>query len=469
MKTRTLVVTTLTAALAACSSVPERNSALDHARDRYATAQANQQINALAPDELKAAGESLRVAEEALAGESPITTIDHLAYMTSQRVVIAEQTASARASQAITAGASAERDAMQRSARAAEAEAAQRQRAQAQQDARNEAMRTAEAEAAQRQLAQSQQDVRNEAMRLNTRTAEADAVQRQRAQTQQDAQVQLAQSQQDVRNEAMRLNARTADADAAQRQLAQSQQDVRSEEMRLNTRTAEADAVQRQRAQTQQDAQVQLAQSQQDVRNEATRLSAREAEADAAQRRFAQSQQDAQVQLAQSQQDAQRDAVLLSRSTAETDAAQRQLAQSQQEVQRGDARIRSLEAELRELNAKETPRGMVVTLGDLLFRTGQSQLEPASANNIAKLADFFKRNPERTAMIEGHTDNVGAAAANQALSEGRANAVMTALQRQGVPANRLRTRAFGQDNPVASNDNPTGRQMNRRVEIVFAP
>jgi outer membrane protein OmpA-like peptidoglycan-associated protein len=138
-------------------------------------------------------------------------------------------------------------------------------------------------------------------------------------------------------------------------------------------------------------------------------------------------------------------------------------------VARGDARISSLQSELDELNAKETPRGMVVTLGDVLFRTGQSQLQPASANDIAKLADFFKRNPERTASIEGHTDSVGSAQANQLLSERRANAVLTALVRQGVPSDRLRTQAFGEDNPTASNDNETGRQMNRRVEIVFAP
>lgn len=272
MKTRILVVATLTAALAACSSAPERNSALDQARDRYAAAQTNQQINALAPDELKSAGESLRVAEKALTDSSPVTTVDHLAYMTAQRVVIAEQTASSRASQAITSGAAAERD-------------------------------------------------------------------------------------------TMRLSMRTAEADTAQRQLAQSQQDV----------------------------------------------------------------------------------------------------------QRSDARISSLESELKELNAKETPRGMVVTLGDVLFRTGQSQLQPASANDIAKLADFFRRNPERTASIEGHTDSVGSANANYNLSERRANAVMTALVRQGVPADRLRTRGFGEDNPTASNDNTTGRQLNRRVEIVFAP
>ena len=128
-----------------------------------------------------------------------------------------------------------------------------------------------------------------------------------------------------------------------------------------------------------------------------------------------------------------------------------------------------LESQLAALNAKKTERGMVVTLGDVLFKSGQSQLLPGSADNLAKLADFFSRNPERKASIEGHTDSVGNANANHTLSERRANAVMLALINLGVGAERLRTHAFGEESPTASNDNATGRQLNRRVEIVFPP
>ena len=125
--------------------------------------------------------------------------------------------------------------------------------------------------------------------------------------------------------------------------------------------------------------------------------------------------------------------------------------------------------QLKDLNAKQTDRGMVVTLGDVLFDTGKSQILASGSSNIAKLADFFKRNPERTALIEGYTDDVGAAGANFELSQQRANAVMTALIGLGVTADRLTTLAHGEDMPTADNATAAGRQMNRRVEIVIAP
>jgi outer membrane protein OmpA-like peptidoglycan-associated protein len=111
---------------------------------------------------------------------------------------------------------------------------------------------------------------------------------------------------------------------------------------------------------------------------------------------------------------------------------------------------------------------MVVTLGDMLFDTGKAQLLPGGSRNITKLAEFFAKNPDRTASIEGHTDNVGSAAMNYTLSERRANAVMGALVAAGVPRGNLSTRALGPDMPAATNDTAAGRQMNRRVEIVIA-
>ena len=125
--------------------------------------------------------------------------------------------------------------------------------------------------------------------------------------------------------------------------------------------------------------------------------------------------------------------------------------------------------QLKDLNAKQTDRGMVVTLGDVLFDTGKSQILASGSSNIAKLADFFKRNPERTALIEGYTDDVGVPSANFELSQQRANAVMTALIGLGVAADRLTTLAHGEDMPTADNATAAGRQMNRRVEIVIAP
>ncbi|HEY0197398.1 MAG TPA: OmpA family protein [Rhodanobacter sp.] len=151
----------------------------------------------------------------------------------------------------------------------------------------------------------------------------------------------------------------------------------------------------------------------------------------------------------------QRDRVRLQARTNEADAAHQQVA--------------SLQDQLSELNAKKTDRGIVVTLGDVLFNTGQSQLSAAGNDNLTKLADVMRRNPQSRASIEGYTDSVGSAASNQLLSERRAMAVQTALQDQGVTADRLSVQGHGEDSPVAGNGTASGRQMNRRVEIVFAP
>ena len=294
MNTRSFVLATLAAAaLVACSSVPDHNSALADARMRVTAAQSNPQVATLAPDELQRAAQSLRVAEKAWSDGGPTNTVNHLSYMTVQRVAVATQTASSRAAQGVTASAAAERD-------------------------------------------------------------------------------------------AMRLSARTNEADTAQRRLVASQQSNVA-------KTAELVA------------------------------------ADAA---------------------------------AERDQAR---------VERSNARAEDLEMQLADLNAKKTDRGIVVTLGDVLFGTGQSRLLPEGARNMAKLAEVFKRDPQRRALIEGHTDSVGSAASNIDLSQRRADAVMAALVNQGVAPEHLSTHAFGEESPAADNATTTGRQMNRRVEIVFAP
>ena len=269
---RLLLLTALAAALAACSTVPDRNAALDDAHSRFSVAQRDPQVGALAPEELKRATESLRTADEAQKAGRDRATVDHLAYMSNQRLTIAQDTAASKAAQTLTAGAAAERD----------------------------------------------------RLRLAARTNEAAAAQQ--------------------------------DASASQRQLA-----------------------------------------------------------------------------------------------------------------RSDARVADLQTQLNALNAKKTERGMVVTLGDVLFDSGKSQLLATSSQDMAQLAEFFKRNPERKASIEGHTDSVGSEESNRLLSDHRAGAVKAALVRMDVPANRLSTQGFGEDSPVATNDTPAGRQMNRRVEIVISP
>ena len=292
-------------ALGACSSMPERNVALDQAQSRYAAAQAQPQVMTLASAELKRASEALRVAEQAKANGESMATVDHLAYLASQRIGIAQDTAASRSAEAVTAGAAAERD-------------------------------------------------------------------------------------------RMRLALRTQEVDAAQRQLQSAQQ--------TNASTSQ-----------------QLTAAQQAAAN-------------------------ANQQLA---------------------GAQQSVAMQQAELARREAQLAELQAQMRDLNGRKTDRGIVVTLGDVLFATGQATLQGDGARTMGKLAEFFKRYPQRTALIEGHTDSVGSEASNQLLSERRAKSVMAALVAQGVPAASLRSEGFGASKPASGNDTADGRRMNRRVEVIF--
>lgn len=148
--------------------------------------------------------------------------------------------------------------------------------------------------------------------------------------------------------------------------------------------------------------------------------------------------------------------------------SQQQAQASQQQAQEAEARARELEAQLKDLEARKTERGMVITLGDVLFDTNQAQLKSGSMRNVQKLADFLKQHPERKAMIEGFTDSSGSDSHNQALSERRANAVRMALIDMGVSPDQLTSRGYGEAFPVASNNSAGSRQLNRRVEIVLS-
>jgi outer membrane protein OmpA-like peptidoglycan-associated protein len=132
------------------------------------------------------------------------------------------------------------------------------------------------------------------------------------------------------------------------------------------------------------------------------------------------------------------------------------------------ARARELAQRVNDLEAELTSRGLVLTLGDVLFDTGQATLLAGAQRAITGLVQFLRDYPERNVLIEGHTDNVGSDATNQALSERRANSVREALIAQGISATRIRTLGLGERYPVSSNDTPAGRQQNRRVEIIIS-
>jgi outer membrane protein OmpA-like peptidoglycan-associated protein len=158
---------------------------------------------------------------------------------------------------------------------------------------------------------------------------------------------------------------------------------------------------------------------------------------------------------------AERQAVLI-------EVREREAQMKAQQAAEAEHRASALEQELAELRAKPTPRGMVLTLGDVLFDTGKSTLKAGAYRTIDKVADALKNEPSQKVMIEGHTDSVGSEEFNMELSQRRAQSVQAALLERGVKADQIQAIGRGETTPVASNDNAGGRQQNRRVELVFA-
>jgi outer membrane protein OmpA-like peptidoglycan-associated protein len=126
-----------------------------------------------------------------------------------------------------------------------------------------------------------------------------------------------------------------------------------------------------------------------------------------------------------------------------------------------------LQRQIDELQARPTDRGLVVTLGDVLFTSGQADLKAGVTGNLDKLIAFLNEYPNRTVMIEGYTDSVGSQDYNQRLSQRRADSVKTYLVGQGIGSIRLVASGKGEDSPVAGNESADGRQQNRRVEVII--
>jgi outer membrane protein OmpA-like peptidoglycan-associated protein len=329
------------AALAACSSAPANNAMLDQARSAYGSAQANSQTQALAPMELRQAGEALGRADAAFAARESTEQVNQLSYLATQRVGLAQQTAARKSSEAAVAAAGAERD----------------------------------------------------QLRLAARTREADVA-------------------------TQRAAVATQSATAATQTAAIATRDARSSQQQAEASQRESAAAQQQAASSQQQAATSLQQ------------------ADAAKQQAFDAQQLAMA--------------------------------SQAQAGEAERRNQALEVQMRELNAKKTDRGMVITIGDLLFDTDKSQLKSGGVQNIERLSGFLKQYPQRKAAIEGYTDSTGSEDHNMALSARRAEAVMAALLGMGVGRGQLAAQGYGESHPVAGNDSSGGRQMNRRVDIVLS-
>ena len=152
-------------------------------------------------------------------------------------------------------------------------------------------------------------------------------------------------------------------------------------------------------------------------------------------------------------------------------AAEAQAQQARAAVEQADREKAALRDQLRQqlnqvLDTRETARGLIVNLSDVLFDTGSATLKPGTREKLARVSGILLSHPDLTMQIEGHTDSVGEAVYNQRLSENRADSVRAYLVAQGIAATSVTTSGFGETQPVTSNETPAGRQQNRRVELV---
>ncbi len=181
------------------------------------------------------------------------------------------------------------------------------------------------------------------------------------------------------------------------------------------------------------------------------------------------------AERAQQQADAARAAALAQQQAAEAKAQEAKAAAEEAErlrqaAEADKARLRA--RLLQQLNSilptRDTPRGLVINMSDVLFESGKFALRPLARERLAKVSGIMLAYPELHLVAEGHTDSIGSEAYNQQLSEKRANSVREYLMGQGIPAESLESRGFGKTQPVASNDTAAGRQQNRRVELIVS-
>jgi outer membrane protein OmpA-like peptidoglycan-associated protein len=153
------------------------------------------------------------------------------------------------------------------------------------------------------------------------------------------------------------------------------------------------------------------------------------------------------------------------RRLAEAHSEQADLAKREAELALRQAE--TLRQQLENLQLRQTESGVVVTLGDVLFETGQAELREGTLENLSEVVDLLQSEPDKKIRIEGHTDSVGSAESNLVLSDKRARSVLEALQSLGIAADRLTSVGLGEDFPIASNDTADGRSQNRRVDVIL--
>jgi len=179
------------------------------------------------------------------------------------------------------------------------------------------------------------------------------------------------------------------------------------------------------------------------------------------------------ARLAQARASAKADDARVLAGTAERD--QIQLAARNREIENArataaaaSAKSSSLQAEIDALKAEQTARGLVITFGDVLFDTGKAELNPSAKPRLDQLAQVLREQPHRLVQVDGFTDNTGSDALNMELSRNRAMAVESSLLARGIDSTRITATGYGKSFPVASNKDASGRQLNRRVEVIIS-
>ena len=252
-------------------------------------------------------------------------------------------------------------------------------------------------------------------------------------------------------DEVRRENERQASADAQANAQAQADNATRQKEQAQ----ADADNARRQKEQAQADA----------ANAQADAVTAQAATADA-QAAAAKAQADSVANQNAS-------AAAISAAQADADRSRSIAQQAQQNESKADADKAAMRAQLSVqlneiLETRDSARGLIVSMSDVLFDTGQYSLKPGAREKLAKVAGILIAYPGLNIAVGGYTDNVGGDEMNQKLSENRAGAVRDYLVQEGVTANTVSATGFGNSSPVASNDNSAGRQENRRVELVVS-
>ena len=174
------------------------------------------------------------------------------------------------------------------------------------------------------------------------------------------------------------------------------------------------------------------------------------------------------IRLQQRTQEADKAKVSAEQAKADADAARRQAEAATASAREEQSKSAALQQQLADLQAKQTDRGLVITLSDVLFKTDKADLSAEGMRTAQKMADVLLQEPQSAVLIEGFTDSTGSSSHNLELSQRRAESVRNALIGLGVKADKVATRGYGEAFPVASNGDAGSRQLNRRVEIVLS-